>query len=137
MKVVPGLDQLRICLKQPRTIRISALGSRILPAGWYVYTGSARNGLAQRVGRHLRREKQKHWRIAYLLAVAVKVEASVLPETQRTECSLHRNLTGGKVVVPGFGSTDCGREAHLGWFGKRPGIRLTPWRQFIRDRRLY
>jgi len=48
------------------------------PAGWYVYTGSARNGLAQRVGRHLRHNKRKHWHIDYLLAVADRVEAFVL-----------------------------------------------------------
>lgn len=40
---IPGLYQLRIRFKRPVTIRVGALGVCDLPAGWYVYTGSAQN----------------------------------------------------------------------------------------------
>lgn len=133
MEIVPGVYQLRIRLLKPRTIRVGALGRYTFPAGWYVYTGSARNGLAQRVGRHLRDTKRKHWHIDYLLAVADQVEAFVLPGNKLTECELHARLRGGRVLAPGFGASDCRCEAHLVWFRKKPRIGLTPWRQFIRD----
>jgi Uri superfamily endonuclease len=133
MVIVPGVYQLRIRLKRSRPIRVGALGKHPFPAGWYVYTGSARNGLAQRVGRHLRHSKQKRWHIDYLLAVADQVEAFVLPGEKLTECELHTHLLGGQVIVPGFGASDCGCEAHLTSFKKKPGILLTSWHQFVRD----
>jgi sugar fermentation stimulation protein A len=131
--IVPGVYQLRIRLKRPRTIRVGALGKHCFPAGWYVYTGSARNGLTQRVGRHLRQNKRKHWHIDYLLAVADQVEAFVLLGEALTECELHAQLVEGQTILPRFGASDCRCESHLAWFKKRPRIQLTPWLQFIRD----
>lgn len=133
MKVTAGLYQLRIHLKRPRTIRVGALGKHAFPTGWYVYTGSARNGLAQRVGRHLRVTKRKHWHIDCLLAVADEVDAFVLPGETLTECELQVRLRGGKILIRGFGASDCRCTAHLTWFKNKPRIRLTPWRRFIRD----
>lgn len=133
MKVIPGFYQLRIRLIRPLTLLVGGLGRHAFAAGWYVYTGSAKNGLAQRVGRHLQDNKRKHWHIDYLLAAADHVEAFVLPGEKLTECELHCQLQGGEVLIPGFGASDCRCEAHLAWFGKRPRIRLTPWRRFIRD----
>jgi len=46
MRVIPGLYELRIRLRRPATITVGALGRVRFPAGWYVYTGSARNGRA-------------------------------------------------------------------------------------------
>ena len=130
MAVTPGLYHLRIRLRRTVRIRVGALGAVRFPVGWYVYTGSARNGLEQRIGRHLRRRKTKHWHIDYLLAIADHVEAFVLPGTDTSECKLHDRLTGGQVVSPGFGSSDCGCESHLAWFGKRPRMALTSWAEF-------
>lgn len=125
--VIPGLYQLRIRLKRPATIRVGALGRCEFPAGWYVYTGSARNGLHQRIRRHLRREKRRHWHIDYLLAAADHAEAFVLPNTRITECELHAALTDSKVAVPGLGSSDCRCSSHLAWFRRSPQIGLLPW----------
>ncbi len=133
MKMIPGLYQLRIRLRRPRTIRVGALGGHTLPAGWYVYTGSARNGLAQRVSRHLRHVKRKHWHIDYLLAVTDEVEAFILLGEQLTECQLHARLQGGRILIPGFGASDCRYESHLAWFNRQPEIALTSWHQFVRD----
>jgi len=133
MKVIPGLYQLRIRLKRPRTICVGALGKHSFPAGWYVYTGSARNGLAQRVGRHLRDGKRKHWHIDYLLAVADEVEAFVLPSEKPSECELHARLQGGEILIPGFGASDCRCESHLAYCERRPRIGLMPWRESARQ----
>ncbi|MDM8005416.1 MAG: GIY-YIG nuclease family protein [Phycisphaerae bacterium] len=137
MGVIAGVYQLRICLKRPMEILVGAPGRHTFPAGWYVYTGSARHGLVQRVARHLRHHKRTHWHIDYLLAAADHVEAFVLPGGKPTECELHAGLEGGRVLIPGFGASDCHCESHLAWFRKRPEIRLMPWREFIRDCRLY
>ena len=131
--VIPGLYQLRLRLDRPLTIRVGALGNCRFPAGWYVYTGSARNGLYQRISRHLRHKKRRHWHIDHLLVIADHVEAFVLSETGETECKLHAALAGGGVVVPGFGSSDCGCRSHLVWFRRKPGIQLMPWSEFIRQ----
>ena len=133
MEIVPGVYQLRIRLKRPRTVRVGALGRHVFPAGWYVYTGSAHNGLAQRVARHLRHNKRKYWHIDYLLAVADHVEAFVLPGGKLTECELHARLRGSRVLIPGFGASDCRCEAHLAYRDRRPRIGLTPWRESARQ----
>lgn len=125
--VIPGLYQLRIHLKRPVKVRVGALGRCKFAAGWYVYTGSARNGLDQRIRRHLRRDKKQHWHIDYLLAAADHIEAFVLSDAGLTECELHAVLTGGKVAVPGFGASDCRCPSHLAWFRRSPKIGLIPW----------
>ena len=130
MPIIPGLYQLRIRLRRPATITVGALGRVRFPAGWYVYTGSARNGLEQRLGRHLRKRKRKHWHIDYLLAVADSVEAFVLPGTEMAECELHASLAGGQAVVPGFGSSDCNCGSHLTYFRHGPRIALARWEAF-------
>ena len=129
--VVPGIYQPLVRLRRPVTIRVGVLGRVNFLAGWYVYTGSARNGLHQRIRRHLRRETRKHWHIGYLLAVADDLETFVMPGTTVTECQLHGRLSDGEVVVPGFGSSDCRRRSHLARFRGKPRVGLTPWRLFL------
>ena len=132
MIVVPGLYQLRIRLMRAATARVGRLGRQPFDAGWYVYTGSARGGLIQRVSRHLRPDKRLHWHIDYLLAVADRVEAFVLPAPDLTECELHGSLVGGRTSIPGFGASDCMCRSHLAHFSRRPTIELVPWRRFLR-----
>ncbi len=132
MTVTPGTYQLLIRLRRPAMITVGALGRFRFPAGWYVYTGSARNGLEQRIRRHLRRKKRKHWHIDYLLAAADGVEAFVLPGGPTSECELHGRLRGGRVIVPGFGSSDCDCASHLAHFRKRPRIGLLTYAVFLR-----
>ena len=131
MAATPGIYQLQIRLRRPKMVRVGALGRVRFPAGWYVYTGSARSGLEQRISRHLRKRKRKHWHIDCLLAVADGVEAFVLPGSEQSECELHRSLWGGTVPVPGFGSSDCGCRSHLVYFKHRPRIGLLPWEEFV------
>jgi sugar fermentation stimulation protein A len=96
-----------------------------------VYSGSARNGLTQRIGRHLRHRKRKHWHVDYLLAWADKVEVFVSPGLTQSECELHANLPAGGVPVLRFGCSDCRCASHLTYFHRRPEIRLTCWSKFL------
>lgn len=94
-------------------VRVGALGECRFPAGVYVYTGSARNGPAARVARHLRGGTVRRWHIDYLLrsGAAQILDVRYSPET---ECVLNQS-TPGEIVVPGFGASDCrsGCGAHL------------------------
>jgi Uri superfamily endonuclease len=111
-----------ICLDGPARIRIGAKGVFSFPAGWYVYTGSAKRGLRARIERHLRSEKKMRWHIDYLLRRARTLE--VLTFTDRTECELAALLfaRGGRIIVPRFGSSDCRCPSHLLHFPHRPRI---------------
>lgn len=105
--------QLIIELVRPARIEVGRLGVAEFPAGTYVYTGSARRGIAARVRRHLAKEKRLHWHIDYLLASAgarvVEVRLS-----HESECVLNQR-TAGRIVLRGFGASDCraGCGAHL------------------------
>lgn len=120
-----------LVIRVPRAVEIGIgrLGRRRLPAGWYVYTGSARSGLRARIARHLRRRKTLHWHIDYLLAApgARVVEVIERPGVHVGECSLNQaigRLGGARAVVPGFGASDCraGCPAHVYYFCSRPVV---------------
>lgn len=111
-----GVYQLYLRLREPVRVRVGRLGTFEFPAGCYVYTGSALNGLEQRVARHCRREKRLHWHVDYLLAHAEIERVLTFPTNERLECELNlRTMTEarGQVVVRGFGSSDCRCKTHL------------------------
>ncbi|GHV77211.1 hypothetical protein AGMMS49942_20320 [Spirochaetia bacterium] len=105
-----------------RDIEVGALGTMRFKAGWYVYAGSARKNLSQRINRHLRRErKQKHWHFDYLTPWAGKIKALPIMSYRNLECDLAQDLAklGGKGI-PKFGSSDCGCGSHLYYFKEPP-----------------
>ena len=94
-------------------IRVGRLGQFEFAVGEYVYSGSAKRGICARVNRHLRSEKKLRWHIDYLLAAPAVTITKVRISTI-AECQLVAEA-GGKIVVPGFGSSDCthGCGSHL------------------------
>jgi sugar fermentation stimulation protein A len=109
-------------LPEGRDIGIGALGILGFRAGWYVYAGSARKNLSQRVNRHLRRQrKQNHWHLDYLTPWAGKMKALPIMAYLNLECDLVRDLEqiGGQPIA-GFGSSDCGCGSHLCYFTDPP-----------------
>jgi Uri superfamily endonuclease len=50
-----------------KKIPIGKLGTFYFPAGFYIYVGSALNGLDARITRHLSKNKKKRWHIDYFL----------------------------------------------------------------------
>lgn len=126
-----GAYCLLIYLRGDRQVTVGRLGHFRFPKGYYVYCGSAMNGLAARVARHHRATKRIHWHIDYLLALpAARLIAAVpYPSPSRHECELNRRVQaqpGATILVPGFGSSDCaeGCRAHLAFFPKR--LHLPP-----------
>ena len=60
----------QLVIEVPSALRLTVgrLGTFELPAGVYVYTGSARRGFEARLARHARVEKRLRWHIDCLLA---------------------------------------------------------------------
>jgi sugar fermentation stimulation protein A len=109
-------------LPEPRKISVGSLGTIAFKQGWYVYAGSARKNLSQRINRHLRKiRKQQHWHIDYLTPYAGKLKALPILSYRNLECDLARDLEGlGGKPVAGFGCSDCHCGSHLYYYPKPP-----------------
>ena len=114
-----GIYQLLIRLPESVHIQIGKRGRFKFPKGYYIYTGSARNGLKGRINRHLRKEKKHFWHIDYLLDHASVTGVFALANARKDECSLSSDtlaMPGAEVIVPRFGSSDCRCPSHLAFF---------------------
>lgn len=125
-----GFYQLVLYLDRKSQIKIGKKGEHLFLKGYYIYTGSAQNGLEARVRRHLRKEKKKFWHIDYLLPYGKILKVIAYNEKKReveTECSLNQRLLrlkDARVVIKGFGSSDCRCPSHLVFFKKANPITL-------------
>jgi len=120
-KRTPGVYHLILRLPRASRIRVGRLGLQPFGAGYYVYTGSAMNGLEARVARHRRRRKRLRWHIDYLLQKAEMAAVVLIPTRRRLECARNcvvLSLPGASIPVAGFGSSDCRCRSHLVYFGE-------------------
>jgi Uri superfamily endonuclease len=94
-------------------VQVGKLGRFSFPAGDYIYTGSAKKNMDQRIQRHLKQNKKKHWHIDYLFA-SKECTIQEIIKSNIAECTLNQS-TSGKIIVPAFGSSDCyaGCISHL------------------------
>ena len=134
--VLKGSYALVIRLAHGERLTVGRLGAFDFPAGYYLYLGSARNGLAGRVGRHLRRDKKLHWHIDYLTATAGVCQVWWCGEgegAERRECEWAQAALkrGATVKAPGFGASDCRCPTHLLYLESRSGVRQL--RQALMD----
>ncbi len=117
-----GFYQLVIVLRKRRNISVGHDGRFSFPAGYYVYTGSAKRGLESRIARHLRRLKKMRWHVDYLLRYG-RITAVKRYGNSQSKFELSRkveSLPGSRVIVPGFGSSDCKCSTHLLYFERSP-----------------
>jgi Uri superfamily endonuclease len=123
----PGTYLLLLSLAQPQRLAIGSLGVVDLPAGWYVYVGSALGGLGPRLRRHARLEKRLHWHIDTLRAASTLVAIAWHVGADRLECTVARDVAAwpdATLPVQRFGSSDCRCRSHLVHFPACPD--LTP-----------
>lgn len=122
-----GIYTLTIILSRELSLNVGKLGAKKFPKGYYTYTGSAigkgDSSLKNRISRHLRKEKLKHWHIDYLLAHQnAKITAVIAAQTKnRLECAMNCHLKEkgeAKIPVRGFGASDCKEncKSHLLFF---------------------
>ncbi len=108
---------------EPAEIKVGALGRKKFRKGFYVYVGSAMNGLEQRVNRHLRKDKKKHWHIDYLQPETRVTDVKKLPSEERNECWIARKMKKkADSEVRGFGCSDCSCSSHLFYFKQKPEL---------------
>ena len=101
-------------LPRARTVEVGRLGKLRYRRGYYVYVGSAMNGLTARVERHVRKRKRLHWHVDTLRQYASRVVPLPIRSSRREECTLAAAV--GDVLEPGpqgFGCSDCACGTHL------------------------
>jgi len=111
-----------IRLDQAIEVDAAPLGGNTLPAGTYLYAGSAwgPGGIAARLGRHLGASGRRHWHIDAVTANAGARAGFAFPGGD--ECALVAALLASgafSIPLPGFGSSDCRTcQSHLlRWVG--------------------
>lgn len=113
----PGTYILILYLDSPACVVVGALGAFDLDAGYYLYVGSALNGLAGRLRRHCRTGGKKlYWHIDYLRAHTALIDIWWRVSAERLECdwaTAVRSLPGVSEPVAGFGASDCQCSSHL------------------------
>lgn len=123
-------------LAEMKDIAIGAKGIMHFPAGYYVYTGSAKKNLVARLARHQRKRKKMHWHIDYLRQQADVIAAIPI----RTQDDLEHDLAHAVDAIAGwhidaFGCTDCDCPSHLFGFTTNP-IHRQDFMSVIEDFRM-
>lgn len=119
-----GSYLLLVELKENNVLRIGKLNKISFNKGFYVYVGSALNGLEQRIQRHLRENKRMHWHIDSLLRHAKIINIFYKENNVREECDIAKTLDKKLLSVPGFGCSDCNCKSHL-FYGSQNEIMDT------------
>lgn len=104
---------LLIKLGDDKEIQIGKLRTIFFKKGFYVYIGSALNGLEQRINRHCRSEKKIHWHIDYFLQHANVLNAFYKENNIREECKIAKSFEQRLTPIMNFGCSDCKCRSHL------------------------
>jgi Uri superfamily endonuclease len=122
---LPGAYVMAIELAETIVVTLCGRAAIDLPAGRYLYCGSAKGpgGLKARLSRHMRRGKAMHWHIDQLTERGSVVGSWISPGGD--ECELVRRFTQLPIPIPGFGSSDCGKcRSHLLQWSNRTALPL-------------
>ena len=110
--------------KKGEFVRVGALGEIYFKKGFYAYVGSALgiNGFANRIGRHVRRQKRLRWHVDYLNLPVREVWVS--DAGNKCECDWSETLEQtASFHIPGFGCSDCRCPSHLFYFNNREALK--------------
>ena len=100
-------------LNKGSKIKVGKLGLINFNKGYYIYVGSALNGLEARINRHLRKNKKIYWHIDYLLKKAKVKEVFYKKGLKKEECVLAKEMGKHFMSVKDFGCSDCKCRSHL------------------------
>ncbi len=118
-----GSYVLLVELKEPTSIQVGKLGHIDFPASWYVYVGSALNGIEHRINRHFSQRKKLHWHIDYFLYHSHLYQAYCKENPKREECNIAHLFASRFKLIPSFGSSDCNCIGHLFYGNKQDLIK--------------
>lgn len=104
-----------IRIKRYIKARIGARGVEEFAAGYYMYIGSGKKNLMERIKRHLKMRKKKFWHIDYILT---KKDVSIIDifVSEKTESQIVNrvlNLNSVKPFDRRFGASDTVNITHL------------------------
>jgi len=120
-----GCYVLLIELKEDREILFGRRRRQYFKKGFYLYVGSALNGLENRINRHLSKKKKLYWHIDYLLQYANVISVFYIESTTRMECLIAESLSKKlSSTVVGFGCSDCNCKSHLFYGSKKKLLSL-------------
>ncbi|MCX7995802.1 MAG: GIY-YIG nuclease family protein [candidate division WOR-3 bacterium] len=95
-------------------ILVGRLGQIVFRNGYYIYLGSAKKNIFQRIKRHLSNDKRQFWHIDYLLMGKGIEIREVWIDSKKSECQIARVfLCSGFRYIKEFGSSDCRCPSHL------------------------
>ena len=117
-----GSYLLIIKLDENKKITVGKLAKIDFKKGYYVYVGSAMNGLDKRIQRHLRTQKKIHWHIDYLLNQARIINVFFKLSNIKQECKIAKLIEEKLSVIIGFGCSDCKCKGHL-FYGSHKDVR--------------
>ena len=103
---------LKIENNKEKKINIGRLGKINFKKGFYVYVGSAKKNLNQRIKRHFSQNKKIFWHIDYLLKEK-GVRIIKVWKSGSEECKIAKVLSLYGKAIKNFGSSDCGCGGHL------------------------
>ena len=95
------------------------LGAFSFQKGIYVYAGSAKRNIKQRIERHKKTNKKFHWHFDYLRAYGTITRIITYDDSFR-ECERAENIRkreNGVIPIKGFDSSDCKCSSHLIYLG--------------------
>lgn len=102
-------------LKEDHVISVGKLGVFHFPKGVYVYIGSAKRNINNRIERHKRIDKKQHWHFDYLRPYGI-ITKIITYDQRLGECQLAENIRKkekGEILIRRFGSSDCHCSSHL------------------------
>ena len=104
---MPSIQSYRlyINLTENLQLQVGKLGLFVFPKGNYVYTGSAKININERIKRHLLKDKTLYWHIDYFLSSEASKIVQII-KYDLDECDLNKKLEG-VMIAKGFGSSDC------------------------------
>jgi Uri superfamily endonuclease len=122
----PGTYVMVLQAEQPAILRIGRLETFWLPAGFFLYVGSAfaPNLVQRRIARHRSTEATLRWNLDHIKTIARPIELWWTHHAEKVECRWAMalaELPGCCCPAPGCGANDCKNcPAHFYWTGKRP-----------------
>jgi Uri superfamily endonuclease len=104
---LPGAYAMAIELADTLAVTLSGRLPIVLPAGRYLYCGSAKGpgGLKARLSRHMRRGKSVRWHVDQLTEQGLVIGGWIFPEGD--ECRLVQMCSHLPMPIAGFGTSDC------------------------------
>lgn len=100
-------------LDEDNNIPIGIKNKVFFKKGFYLYVGSALNGLEQRINRHLKTNKKIYWHIDYLLEYCKIEYIFYKKNSNKEECLIAHYFNNRFKSIRKFGCSDCNCKSHL------------------------